>query len=298
LDIVKGERHAIDAIREVFDWLEGMKAARFTLLREPGNEYDPNAIRVITDGRPVGYIAREVAEELAPVMDSASVRTFDVPGVFVGYSRGSQIEIYLWLDRPLTDAPKLDVAHLSESYFPIGPHGGPPGGAIEFYWDLRDELTEAAERGDDDRVVEMSRLSMEVLPAVVDEVIETRGSSWTSVPPAVTVGAEAMLRLGDDEGLELLRTTLSSRTELEPWLADLGAVIERSRAIEGAEAAVLERVRDEPGILQTDLYAALDFDRAIVSEVCYYLAERGALVREKKGRTYMLRRSEEGSESS
>lgn len=43
-----------------------------TLLREPGNPHDANAIQVIEPDSQmfIGYVAKEIAVELAPVLDS------------------------------------------------------------------------------------------------------------------------------------------------------------------------------------------------------------------------------------
>jgi hypothetical protein len=42
-----------------------------TLRRDPGNEFDPNAIAVFSsDGEQVGFVPREVAEELAAQIDA------------------------------------------------------------------------------------------------------------------------------------------------------------------------------------------------------------------------------------
>jgi hypothetical protein len=41
----------------------------FALVREPGNPYDPNAIRVELARLYLGYVPRHIAEDLAPVMD-------------------------------------------------------------------------------------------------------------------------------------------------------------------------------------------------------------------------------------
>lgn len=45
----------------------------FTFERDPDNAYDPNAIKVLYGGDPgefIGFVAKEVAEEIAPLMDS------------------------------------------------------------------------------------------------------------------------------------------------------------------------------------------------------------------------------------
>jgi len=53
--------------------------------------------------------------------------------------------------------------------------------------------------------------------------------------------------------------------------------------------AALPKVREQPGILQTELYKALSqYDRADVSYAIYFAADHGILTRTKRGRTYSL----------
>jgi hypothetical protein len=40
------------------------------LVREPENKFDPNAIKVIADGMQIGYIGKEYASIMAPIMDN------------------------------------------------------------------------------------------------------------------------------------------------------------------------------------------------------------------------------------
>jgi hypothetical protein len=51
----------------------------FTLERDPENQYDANAIKVIYSAEDedhfVGFVAKEVAEELAPLLDSGYTAT-------------------------------------------------------------------------------------------------------------------------------------------------------------------------------------------------------------------------------
>ena len=42
------------------------------LFREPQNAHDPNAIRVESNGKYLGYIPKDVAAKLAPLMDSGT----------------------------------------------------------------------------------------------------------------------------------------------------------------------------------------------------------------------------------
>ena len=53
--------------------------------------------------------------------------------------------------------------------------------------------------------------------------------------------------------------------------------------------ATLAKVREQPGILQTELYKAFSqFDRADIAYTIYFAADHGILTRTKKGRTYSL----------
>lgn len=65
------------------------QAERVTLEREPGNEHDDNAIRIVLKGQHIGYIAREVAATLATAMDEQDLLAFDVPALIVGGSTSS-----------------------------------------------------------------------------------------------------------------------------------------------------------------------------------------------------------------
>ena len=40
------------------------------LEREPGNKYDSNAIKVMADGKQIGYIGKDYSGILAPMMDN------------------------------------------------------------------------------------------------------------------------------------------------------------------------------------------------------------------------------------
>ena len=39
-------------------------------IREPNNKFDKNAIKVLLDGKKIGYIYSEEAKQLAPIMDA------------------------------------------------------------------------------------------------------------------------------------------------------------------------------------------------------------------------------------
>lgn len=88
--------------------VNGGKKFRTTLVREPGNRKDKNAILVIaqTEGSPkkrlpLGYVPRELAEKLAPMMDNGQfiyVNEVKITGGF-GYNYGAAVNIG-WYSNP------------------------------------------------------------------------------------------------------------------------------------------------------------------------------------------------------
>lgn len=74
---------------------------RITLLREPNNPADPNAIKVMCHTKkcyPIGYIPKKTARRLAPIMDAGSyvyVDAVDISGGNgVNYGMGLTLRFY------------------------------------------------------------------------------------------------------------------------------------------------------------------------------------------------------------
>ena len=113
-NVVSGESHYQDALA----LLAGARRpdgccmpVEATLVREPGNEYDANAIRVEVGGRKVGYIARGLAAQLAPPLDEARCQRFSVCAVLRGgYSTAPSYGVHLWLDRRRSRGPEISHA--------------------------------------------------------------------------------------------------------------------------------------------------------------------------------------------
>lgn len=81
------------------------------LVREPDNPHDPNAIYVEVAAEPVGYLAREVAAELAPLIDAQGAEGLSVPGVVRGgWLDGENFGVCLWLEERV--GPGLSVRQL------------------------------------------------------------------------------------------------------------------------------------------------------------------------------------------
>ena len=52
-----------------FYWEDGMQKQKLKFVREPDNEYDENAIKVLLNDKQIGYISRDDAEQFAPYLD-------------------------------------------------------------------------------------------------------------------------------------------------------------------------------------------------------------------------------------
>jgi hypothetical protein len=78
-----------------------------TLVREPSNSYDENAVRVESDGRLLGHLAKELAAEWAPRLDAARASP-RFPGAVHAETDDGKMRVWLWLRRQLS-APPLDL---------------------------------------------------------------------------------------------------------------------------------------------------------------------------------------------
>ncbi|ADQ06468.1 HIRAN domain protein [Caldicellulosiruptor hydrothermalis 108] len=89
-----------------------------TLVREPDNKYDRNAIRAEIEGVHVGYIAKEIASKLAPTMDVLNITSFQVAGLIRGGSRTiPTLGVHIWLDKRISKGPIIEITpELQQSY--------------------------------------------------------------------------------------------------------------------------------------------------------------------------------------
>ena len=76
LAVVRGEHHYLDALRQVLGTEDTWRPGSVALRREPDNAFDANAIRVEAAEQHVGFIAAELAEQLAPYADSIGCSMF------------------------------------------------------------------------------------------------------------------------------------------------------------------------------------------------------------------------------
>ena len=102
-------------------------------LREPTNEYDPNAIVIRVNDTRLGYVPRERARHIAPILDRERMSEFHLAGVLRGDH--PQVGCEVWISRRLTRAPDLaNAIHIEEQEKTLWP---PPAGEAGHFVPLR-----------------------------------------------------------------------------------------------------------------------------------------------------------------
>ncbi|QBR75336.1 hypothetical protein E3O41_02375 [Microbacterium sediminis] len=77
----------------------------YTLVREPNNAHDPNAVAVLgREGRKVGYVSAARAAILAPLLDQLGADGYRVAG-----ADATEYSVKLWVDIPKVDAMRTFV---------------------------------------------------------------------------------------------------------------------------------------------------------------------------------------------
>jgi len=102
-----GERQK--ALAKLYQAQQHRESLFYHVEREPGNEHDANAIKVLVAGRDqppvhIGYIPRELAAELAPQMDAGAPVEITRIRITRDWSRGYPVnEVKLTLAAPEPD---------------------------------------------------------------------------------------------------------------------------------------------------------------------------------------------------
>lgn len=101
------------------------------LIREPENPYDPWAMRAEVLGRQCGYLAREIAEQVSPVLDSGRIDRMHCCGVIRGgYTRDGRgrpgdFGLHIWLERSSVAQPfEMALDDDGNDAVPWPPHPG------------------------------------------------------------------------------------------------------------------------------------------------------------------------------
>lgn len=76
-------------------------------VREPENRHDRFACQAMISGQIIGYLSRECASQLAPIVDTARTDRWTVAGVVVGGLKGApNFGVHVWLGHRLTVGPE------------------------------------------------------------------------------------------------------------------------------------------------------------------------------------------------
>ena len=115
---VVGESYHRDGIAEIVGGSrpESVKLVAWaSLVREPDNPHDPNAVAVVIDGHTVGHLGRKDAAAVAPVLDriaAARLVPYCRADIFGGWDRSpvdrGDYSVTLYFGPPEAQAKRLD----------------------------------------------------------------------------------------------------------------------------------------------------------------------------------------------
>lgn len=80
-----------------------------TFIREPRNQYDPNALRADLKGRCAGYLRRPLAAKLAPQLTRRASAPSQCAVSSAAGQRAPTLGVHVWLERTLTPGLDLEV---------------------------------------------------------------------------------------------------------------------------------------------------------------------------------------------
>lgn len=270
-----------------------------TLRRDSENAHDANAIRAEVEGLQVGYIASEVASELALEMDSMGCTECNVAGVIRGGSfTAPDYGVHLWPHRrlgagpPLTSLENTRMAHWpppGASVPRIESRAGPSSDAetgVDLYYRNLQRIERAWNKLDFERAIRLCHESMPLIPAVLDWSRSISGGDVRirSIPPIENL-CRAYAARADRDALNRLKEEVSQMgPDAESWREDI------EDAMEQAEVARLlyELVCKSPGFIQRNLSKQVPGAKGRGSNICYWADQMGLLRRERAGGSYGL----------
>lgn len=285
---------------------DGLYPTTATLVRDPANQHDPNAIKVEVDAKLVGYIKKELAAVLAAPLDDAGSRTLLVPAVVFADQQQDSRHVWLWLRRRLSDGPDLPIpvefANANEVSPPGEDEADESDPIISRFHELDYDTDKAWSERDLDRLLRDTR---EIF-AIIDEYVAAvrreddalrasmREIDESLVPeePRQALSSLHALRnagpvlagMGRHPELIAMREALD-RVSAGHLLGEVDGHLDQERLCE----KVLAYVSANPDVVQKDLFSILGEDKTGVSTACWLLALVGRLDRTKRGSSYALR---------
>jgi hypothetical protein len=153
------------------------------------------------------------------------------------------------------------------------------------YFELLQDLQERKKARDWEGVRDVTLQTLEVFPGFVAEMTGQRGFGLPPNIPMFPVGARAMALIEDDQGLAELKKAAGSHPDLEGFKV----VVQEAIQDRGHVSAILEIVRNEPGILQKDIPRRIGAEDARqISTILRQMDEGGLIARRRTKKTYAL----------
>jgi len=244
-NFVAGESHYIAALTK----LAGKPRPHGYLLpvevsfdREPDNPYDGNAWKALVDGEHVGYVARHIAMQLAPVLDPLHVRSFSVCGVIRGGSlEAPNLGVHVWPERRPSPGPALQqVDDALGVPWPPDIDEGADAPAVEQFNVYLGRARDTIENGGPDRQ------AFESLRAAADIAVANDDADQREAAAAV---AQQLIRYA--EGTQTLSRATRLKKRLEPKAPS-------SKQAGAATEARLARLKDlhDRGVISAEEYEA------------------------------------------
>ena len=79
------------------------------------------------------------------------------------------------------------------------------------------------------------------------------------------------------------------KTDLAQMEANMDALLKKEKAVKQLKSDLLRIIKEEPGVVQSDLYKRFDSQlKGEISNQLYLLSASGTVIREKSGRSYKL----------
>jgi len=266
-----------------------------TLVREPENRHDPNAIKVILNEYSertgeekeihIGYLRSQVAGSLAVDMGRGAKVDCWFDDILGGdeddmsYGMLITVEIERSYKRPTeqvtaaTDAdfsaPAVKTAQAAEDRY--------------FYLLNRIKTSQAAHRYSE--MLQSCRESLPLLKGLVKVTRAESGSFDIKSIPAIEIGCQYWPAMGDTKSLVAVAATVNSIPAIkEGW--GYTVALAQDRAV--LADRVYSHIANHPGVIQSTLKDSFDVTAADIREVAYFMERVGRIQREKSGSSYKL----------
>ena len=153
------------------------------------------------------------------------------------------------------------------------------------YFELLQELQARKKARDWEGVRDIALRTLDLFPRFVSEMTGPKGYGLPPSIPMFHDGARGMAITGDDEGLQ----RLAKAATLHPALDDFKGVVEEAMRDRQHVSAIMDLIRDEPGVLQTEVSKRIGAqDARRVATLLRHMEEGGLIRRTKEKRSHAL----------